>query len=199
MSFHPLTRIVSTLLLFPAAVLGQVAPSQVLGAVTDSSGAAVASARVALTSEARGFTSRTLTAQDGYYAFSNLIPGTYRLEVEQAGFRPFTQSGIVALAARSVRADIVLAVGNANESVTVSGDASLLETSTQEVGQTIDNRRVIGLPLNGRSYLELAPLAPNAIPFTTGTRQGTGFVLGGSRFNSNNLMVATTLRRRVRC
>lgn len=189
MNFNSYARIVSTLLLCAAAAAGQVAPSQVLGAVTDPSGAAIASARVTLTSDARGFTSRTLTANDGYYAFSNLIPGTYRLEVEQSGFRPFSQSGIVALAARSVRADVVLAVGNASESVTVSGDASLLDTSTQEVGQTIDNRRVISLPLNGRSYLELAPLAPNAIPFTTGTRQGTGFVLGGSRFNSNNLMV----------
>lgn len=177
------------LLLQTGSLAAQVAPSQILGAVTDSSGAFVAGAQVTLTSADRGFSNRTQTATDGYFAFSNLLPGSYRLEVTQTGFRPFTQSGIAAIAAKSVRADVTLVVGNASEAVTVSADASLLDANSQEVGQTIDNRRVVGLPLNGRSYLELATLAPNAVPLATGTRQGTGFVLGGSRFNSNNLMV----------
>jgi hypothetical protein len=189
MSCHPFRRIVSALLLSAGLLTAQVVPSQIFGAVTDASGAAVPAAKVMLTSEARGFSSRTDTSADGYFAFTNLLPGAYKLEVSQSGFRTFAQAGIVAVAAKSVRADVTLSVGSATESVTVSGDASLLDTTTQEVGQTIDNRRVLGLPLNGRSYLELASLAPNAIPFTTGTRQGTGFVLGGSRFNSNNLMV----------
>ena len=186
---HPIGRIVSALLMLTGILRAQVAPSQIFGAITDASGATVAGAKLTLTSDARGFAIRTESAADGYFSFTNLIPGTYRLEVSQAGFRNFSQSGIVAVAAKGVRTDVSLSVGNASESVTVASDASLLDTSTQEVGQTIDNRRVVGLPLNGRSYLELASLAPNAIPFTTGTRQGTGFVLGGSRFNSNNLMV----------
>jgi hypothetical protein len=186
---HSAVRIVSAMLICASVLAAQVAPSQIFGAVTDASGAAVAGAQLTLTSDARGFTSRTESAADGYFAFTNLLPGAYKLEVAQNGFRSFTQAGIVAVAAKSVRANVALAVGTASESVTVSGDASLLETATQEVGQTIDNRRVVGLPLNGRSYLELASLAPNAVPLTTGTRQGTGFVLGGSRFNSNNLMV----------
>ncbi len=172
-----------------AALGAQTAPTQILGTVADASGAAVVGAQIVLSSEARGFTHRAETQPDGFYSVSNLLPGLYRLEVSKAGFRTFSQSGIAAVTAKSVRVDLTLSVGASAESVTVSGDASLLDTASQEVGQTIDNRRVIELPLNGRSYLELAPLAPNAVPFATGTRQGTGFVLGGSRFNSNNLMV----------
>jgi hypothetical protein len=182
--------VVSVLMVCGAgAAVAQVAPTQILGTVTDASGRAVAGAEMTLVSQARGFTYKMQSAEDGYYVFSNLIPGGYRLEATQPGFRTFSQLGIVAVANRGVRVDVSLVVGGVAESVTVSADASLLDSATQEVGQTIDNRRVLSLPLNGRSYLELAPLAPNAIPFTTGTRQGTGFVLGGSRFNSNNLMV----------
>ncbi len=184
-----LARVVSAIVVCAAILAAQVAPTQVSGMVSDGSGRSVSGAQLQLISEARGFVYKLQSAEDGYFVFTNLLPGAYRLEVTQPGFRTFSQSGIVAVANRTVRVDISLVVGSVSESVTVSADASLLDSATQEVGQTIDNRRVISLPLNGRSYLELASLAPNAIPFTTGTRQGTGFVLGGSRFNSNNLMV----------
>jgi hypothetical protein len=111
------------------------------------------------------------------------------LEVSRAGFASYQRSGIQTLAARRLRVDVILKVGQVSEQVTVTEDAPQLETGSPELGQTIDNRRVLELPLNGRSYLELAALAPNTLPFATGTRQGAGFVLGGSRFNSNNLLV----------
>lgn len=182
-------RLAFVCLLVCAPLAAQTAPTQIVGSVMDPSGAAVDEAQVTLTSEAQGYTFRAKSLPDGFYSLSNLLPGLYRLEVQKAGFRMFSQSGVIAIAARSVRVDVTLTVGATAESVTVSGDASLLDTASQEVGQTIDNRRVIELPLNGRSYLELGTLAPNTVPVNTGTRQGTGFVLGGSRFNSNNLMV----------
>lgn len=167
----------------------QVASSEFFGTVTDPSGASVPNARVTGTSGSRGLRWETVTAADGYFALPNLLPGEYRLEVSKDGFARFERTGIVAVSGKRVRVNVSLTVGAAAERVTVAADAAQLDSGNQELGQTIDNKRVLELPLNGRSYLELAPLAPNALSFATGTRQGTGFVLGGSRFNSNNLLV----------
>ena len=163
---HIVFRIAYISLAACSSLFAQTAPTQIVGTVADPSGAAVGGAQVVLSSEARGFAYRAETQPDGFYSVSNLLPGLYRLDVSKNGFQTFSQSGISAVTAKSVRVDLTLSVGASAESVTVSADASLLDTATQEIGQTIDNRRVIELPLNGRSYLELASLAPNAVPLT---------------------------------
>jgi hypothetical protein len=177
------------LLLAAPALLGQVSSSEIFGSITDVTGAAVPQANVSARAERTGFEYSTITNEAGFYSIANLLPGPYRIEVQAPGFRTLIRTGINAVAARRVAVDLALDLGTISEQVNVEADASPLETGRQELGQTVDNRRIIGLPLNGRSYLELAVLAPNTLPFSTGTRQGTGFVLGGSRFNSNNLMV----------
>lgn len=189
MTISTYTRCVLPLVLLTGAAIAQVVPSELFGSVIDTTGASVLGAQIILISESQGLVYRSVSSDDGYFSITNLIPGSYRITITKDGFKEYVQSGIVAIAAKRVRLDVSLQIGAATESVTVTGDASLLDAGAQEIGQTIDNRRIIELPLNGRSYLELAPLAPNAIPFATGGRQGTGFVLGGSRFNSNNLMV----------
>ncbi|MFN7919690.1 MAG: TonB-dependent receptor [Bryobacteraceae bacterium] len=171
------------------ALRGQIASSEFFGTVMDPSGASIAGARVIAISDDRGFRAEAVTGEGGFYSIPNLIPDTYRLEVEKDGFSAYRRSGVSAVSAKRVRVDVQLSVGAVSDRVTVTADAAQLDSGNQEIGQTIDNKRVLELPLNGRSYLELAPLAPNALPFATGTRQGTGFVLGGSRFNSNNLLV----------
>ncbi|MBK9169538.1 MAG: carboxypeptidase regulatory-like domain-containing protein [Bryobacterales bacterium] len=173
----------------PGSIQAQVASSEIFGIVTDPNGATVPQAAVRLRSVDQGFEYRFQTSETGYFAFPNLLPGAYSLSVEAPGFRPLIRQGLTAVTARRIRVDLQLEIGSVAETVSVTADAPLLDAGNQEIGQTIDNRRVLQLPLNGRSYLELATLAPNTIPFGTGTRQGTGFVLGGSRFNSNNLMV----------
>ncbi len=177
------------LALFAHPAHAQTSSSEIFGTVVDRSGAFVPQAKVTLRADRTGFEYSTLTNDNGQYNLPNLIPGPYRISVEASGFRTLVRTGINAISARRVSVDLNLEVGTLAETVTVEADASPLETGTQALGQTIDNRRIIGLPLNGRSYLELAVLAPNTLPFATGTRQGTGFILGGSRFNSNNLMV----------
>lgn len=176
-------------LLTTLPLMGQVSSSEIFGFVTDGSGSFVPSAQLTARSERTGFEYSALSNEAGYFALPNLLPGPYQLEVTAQGFRTYSRTGVNAVAARRVRVDVSLAVGSLKEAVTVEADASLLELGSQEIGQTVDNRRIIGLPLNGRSYLELAVLAPNTLPFSTGSRQGAGFVLGGSRFNSNNLML----------
>ncbi|MBC8165205.1 MAG: carboxypeptidase regulatory-like domain-containing protein, partial [Bryobacteraceae bacterium] len=186
---HQGIRALVIFLLFTTLQFAQVAGSDFYGIVTDSSGAPVPEATIRLIAETRGFSQDGLTNQEGAWFFPNLLPGTYRIEVSKTGFATYARSGVLAVVARRIRVDISLGLASLAEQITVAADADQLETASQSVGQTIDNRRILQMPLNGRSYLELATLAPNGVPAATGSRQGTGFVLGGSRFNSNNLMV----------
>lgn len=177
------------LLLACGLVYGQVATSEFFGTVQDKSGSVIPGIEIRVISEAQGLTYRTTTNESGYYSVPNLIPGTYRIEAQGAGFAAYRRTGLTAISARRIQIDIGLEVGAVTESVEVKGDAALLETGNNEIGQTIETRRVLELPLNGRNYLQLATLGVNATPFTTGERQGAGFVLGGSRFNSNNMVL----------
>lgn len=177
------------LLLACGLVYGQVATSEFFGTVQDKSGSVIPGIEIRVISEAQELTYRTTTNELGYYSVPNLIPGTYRIEAQGSGFAAYRRTGLTAISARRIQIDIGLEVGAVTESVEVKGDSALLETGNNEIGQTIETRRVLELPLNGRNYLQLATLGVNATPFTTGERQGAGFVLGGSRFNSNNMVL----------
>ena len=76
------------------------------------------------------------------------------------GFKRFLQEGVRLTTGERVRVDIVLTIGNLDESVTVTSDASLLRTESSSLGQVVNNRSVVSLPLNGRNFLSLVPLSP---------------------------------------
>lgn len=176
-------------LLAASVSVAQVATSEFFGVITDPTGAAVPGVDVTAISEAQGLVYRTVTNEAGYYSIPNLPPAAYTLEAQLPGFTSYRRTGVVAVAARRMRMDVQLRLGEIAEVLEVSADAPLLETGGNEIGQTIENRRVLELPLNARNYLQLATLAVNSMPVSTGERQGTGLVLGGSRFNSNNIML----------
>ena len=87
------------------------------------------------------------------------------MHVELTGFRPLTREGVGLATGETVRVDLQMQLGGLSESVTVSGDASLLRSQTSSLGQVVDNKKVVALPLNGRSFISLAGLAPGvALP-----------------------------------
>ena len=87
------------------------------------------------------------------------------MRVELSGFRPLTREGVRLATGETVRLDFELEVGGLTEAVTVTADAPLLRSETSGLGQVIDNRKVVDLPLNGRSFITLAGLAPGvALP-----------------------------------
>ena len=176
--------------LLTGSAQAQIASSEFFGTVRDASGAMVPGAALRLISRARGFEQKAVSNEQGVFVFPNLTPGLYDLRAEKTGFRSYARTGVQAVTARRVEITVELTLADVTQAVEVQADAPLLETGGHETGYTVDNTRITQLPLNGRSYLELAPLAHNTIRFETGQpRQGAGFVLGGSRFNSNNLMV----------
>ena len=106
-----------------------------------------------------------LTGREGSYVFPGLLPGVYRVRVELSGFRPLTREGVRLATGETVRLDLQLEVGGLAEAVTVTADAPLLRSETSGLGHVIDNRKIVDLPLNGRSFITLASLAPGvALP-----------------------------------
>jgi hypothetical protein len=134
--------------------------ASVLGTVKDPSGAAIGSASVTLLSPAKGVQSIRQTDANGDYEFTNVQPGEYTVTVQASGFeKSDTDRFVVTVGARQ-RVDLALKVGSDNQTVTVSGAATLLETDTSDRGETIQTREAVTLPLNGRSYADLSTLVP---------------------------------------
>ncbi|MEO6727002.1 MAG: carboxypeptidase-like regulatory domain-containing protein, partial [Blastocatellia bacterium] len=110
-----------------------------------------------------------VTGEDGIYTVTNLRPGDYTITVSAPNFRRVVREGVRLTTGERIRVDVALSVGNVNEEVTVSGDASLLRAESGSLGQVIPNRRIVDLPLNGRNFFSLITLSPGvaAPPPTT--------------------------------
>jgi hypothetical protein len=147
-------------LVTPLAALGQFDAATVLGTIRDGSGAKVTGAEVQLTSVARGVTVTQKTDKGGDYEFDSIQPGEYRLSVLAAGFETSNTDRFKLDVGARQRVDLGLKIGANSDTVTVSGAASPLETESSDRGETVESAEAIALPLNGRSYADLAQLVP---------------------------------------
>ena len=145
---------------FGASAHAQIGAGALAVAVVDQAGAAVPGASLTATSMGTGMSRKAMTGGEGGFTFRGLAPGLYQVRVELSGFRPITQEGIRLATGETVRVDIQLNLGGVAEAITVTADAPLLRTETASLGQVVDNKRVTELPLNGRSFMSLATLAP---------------------------------------
>jgi len=152
------------LLAYCPALFGQTTFGSIVGTVSDASGGAVPGAEVTLTRSATSET-RTATADSaGGYVFVNLIPGSYRIDVEVKGFKHFTRQPIVVEVNQSTRIDVPLVVGQITQTVEVTAQTPLLQSQTSDLGQVVGSRTVSQLPLNGRNPIALVQLAPGVVP-----------------------------------
>jgi len=136
-----------------------------MGEVSDAVGAAVPAATVTVTLIGTSLSRTSVTGVDGSYAFQGLLPGLYQVRVALGGFRPLTREGIRLATGETVRLNLRLDVGGLAEAITVRADAPLLRGETSGLGHVINNRTVVDLPLNGRSFVALAGLVPGvALP-----------------------------------
>ena len=156
-------RLVRALLVIVALVLAfhgdaraqAIAGSQLSGAVRDSSGGAIPGVEVTATKTDTGMVRTVFTGADGAYALPNLPIGPYQLKVVLQGFNTYIRDGIVLQVGSNPEINVTLSIGAISEQVTVTANASLVETKNTGVGQVIDNQRVMELPLNGRQATEL--------------------------------------------
>ncbi|MBV8819535.1 MAG: TonB-dependent receptor, partial [Acidobacteriaceae bacterium] len=185
------------LLVFCAvSCLAQFDTADLLGTIRDASGTPVAGASVTLLNQGTGIQAKTTSDSAGTYTFSNVKVGTYTVAAELAGFSKAVASDIKVDVNARQRVDLTLQVGQVNESVTVTGAATVLQTDSSEKGQVINTQEITELPLNGRNYSSLALLSTNvhvspiAISFSpSGTPCEGAFNVNGMRSTYNNFMM----------
>jgi len=134
--------------------------ASLFGTVTDSQSAVVPGAKVTATNRATGSSRTVNTDASGAFTLPLLPVGTYSLTVEQPGFRKYERPNILLQANENVQADAIMQVGNVQETVTVEANASQVDTRSATLNHTVDSKRVVELPLNGRNPADLVLLAP---------------------------------------
>ena len=144
----------------PSPARAQFDAATVLGRVVDQTGAAVPGATVTLTNQATGIIATTVTNTSGDYQFLNVRIGAYRIEAELPGFSKAVAPIVTVTVNARQRVDLSLQVGGVGETVEVTGAIRHLETDSSDRGQVISRAQVVNLPLNGRSYADLALLSP---------------------------------------
>ncbi|MEK7405432.1 MAG: carboxypeptidase-like regulatory domain-containing protein [Acidobacteriota bacterium] len=135
----------------------------ILGRVTDVSDSVVPGVQVRVTNSATGVTASARTNQGGSYNIPFLPPGTYNVTAELAGFKKYSRDGIHLRVSDNVELNLVLEVGQVTENIEVSAETPLLDTASSTLGQVVDERRILDLPVSGGNPVELAFLTPGVI------------------------------------
>jgi hypothetical protein len=191
-----MTRVLVIALCFVSysVVFGQSTGGRILGRVSDPSGAVVAGVKVTLTNEATGVSRAGQTSSDGDYVFVEVQPGSYQIEFEHAGFKKNVRKAITLEVNQVLTLNSTLQVGEARETVEVTSEAPLVDTTSTQLGAVVNDRAVAQLPLNARDTYQLLQLQPGVQSqvgsdlFYGSDRAGVVSVNGG-RGRSNNFSV----------
>ena len=162
------------------------------GTVTDPSGALISGASVTIVNTSNGATRTTQTNQTGEYVVTETPAGTYEIHVKQGNFKEFIAKGVELHVSSTATVDVQLVLGNISEQVTVEANAVQVQTDSAALGEVIEGEQVRELPLNGRSFKQLALLEPGVTP-----RDGLNVVqkglLAGSDISVNGNPVTNNL------
>ncbi len=148
------------LALASASIYAQESRGSISGRVTDPTGAIVPSATVTVTNTATNTSRRLVTNDTGYYEANLLEPSTYTVSVEAQGFKKALRSGLTLNVSARIEIDVALEVGGVAETVEVTAEAPLLETTTASGGRVLDNRQILNLPFSDTNPFALSALAP---------------------------------------
>src|SRR6266852_2976891 len=170
------SRVASTLLVVLAIIFSPTAlradvTGSILGVVHDRSQAVVAGAHIAATNVQTNFKQETVSAADGSFRFLALPAGTYKLTATASGFQTFTTTDIDLKVNDKLSIDVALEVGTVQQQVIVTANAVQVETASTQLGDVIESKKMLALPLNGRSYIDLLGLQAGVNPTTVGSIQ----------------------------
>src|ERR1700676_289011 len=175
----------------------QVVGGTIVGTIGDKSGRIVATATILITNLANGNCSSVTTDAAGFYAAPNLLPGTYEVQASAAGFAANVKTDIRLTVGAQQMVNLTLNVGEVTDKVQVTSEAFVVDLATAAIGAVIDATTIRELPLNGRSWTDLATLQPGVLavetqsPFNGGPNRGNrGFenevAINGARPQQNN-------------
>src|SRR6202050_3774994 len=182
-------RIALLALFCASAMFAQRDLSTLAGTITDSSGGAVATAKVTITEVSTGEVYAITTNSLGEFVRPALNASTYNVSVTAPGFKISEQKGVILTPGESTGVNITLTVGDIGQTVEVSASAQLLQTESTQVGAALDSKTVTDVPLGGtRNLTYLARLSPGVVPAEQGARDSAngGFSANGVRSNGQN-------------
>ncbi len=178
--------ILAMILLCPAAARAQVT-ANIMGTVTDATGAAVGSAAVKARNVETGVVRSGATDEAGRYLILALPVGQYEVRVSKTGFQDGIRDGIHLVVGEEASVDLRLRVGSLTSEVSVMEDAPMVSTTTSDISGLVGEEAIKTLPLNGRSYDLLLPLNPGIVNFTSQKTGGTGI---SNSSTANNFAVS---------
>ena len=164
--------------------LGAQTLGEVTGRISDASGAGVPQAVLTLTNTTTNAVRQTSSGDDGFYSFPSVPPGVYNIKAEHPGFKVVTSKNVEVQVQQTIRLDLTLEVGQVSQSVEVQASATLLQSENATVGTVVENEAITQLPLNGREYLNLVALVPNANTLSPAAGQAQSRQ-GGDRANQS--------------
>jgi hypothetical protein len=185
--FRQLPRLVVLCMavLFATHAIAQQATAKIVGTVTDQQGAVIPGVNITVTNIATNVASQATTGKDGYYQVLDLPIGTYRIVALHQGFRTIEETSAPLEINQSLRVDMHLEVGAITEQVVVEGKAAGVETVNPTLGESITERPIVNMPLNGRDVLTLALLQPGVTDDNPDdTSASHGFNIAGGRTDS---------------
>ena len=181
---------------FSATLVAQQITANIRGTVVDPSGAVVQGAFVSAIQTETGFARKAISDTAGNYLLVELPVGHYRLEVVGAGFAKYVQEGISLHVNQAATVPVHLRVGSEAQQIDVNANASLIQNSVSSLGQTVMEREILDLPLDGRNFSQLGALQPGVVPLTPGlleaggpARQNEGYAVDGQRPESNSFLI----------
>jgi hypothetical protein len=180
-----LATILCVVLFCVAEAAAQQATAKIVGTVTDQQGAVIPGVAITVTNSATNVVTSTTSGSDGYYQVLDLPIGTYRLVASHQGFRRFELTTTPLEINQSLRVDVHLEVGAISEQVQVEGQGSGVETVNPTLGESVTERPIVNMPLNGRDVLSLALLQPGVTDDNPDdTSASHGFNVAGGRTDS---------------
>lgn len=191
-----LTVFAAIVLLAASPALAQEARGTITGKVRDANQSVLPGASVKITNVAMGTTVSVETNEAGAYQVPYLLPGMYRVAVEVKGFKKYVRDGIIIRVNDNIEIDVALEIGDVGETVTVTADASALETTSGSMGQVIDARRVAELPIPHGDPFKLIGLAAG-VSFSRDLRLDrpfepthiVGYSIDGTRANRSDVTI----------
>src|ERR1700731_985370 len=187
------------ILLFSSYVVRADVTGSIQGVVRDRTQGAIAGVRITVTNTQTNFKQETISAADGSYHVLALPAGIYKLNATGTGFQQFNTTDVEVKVNDQLHIDITLEVGSVQQEISVVANAVQVETESTQLGDVVDSKKMLSLPLNGRSYIDLLGLQAGVVPITSDASQHDRFVSGngnsgqvsvnGQRETSNSFMV----------
>ncbi len=184
MNLRPLLSLFVIAWAYLGTALAQTSTSQISGTITDPSAAILSAASVTLINAATGVTQKQNVTAAGVYAFAAIPAGSYTINVQAAGFKTVTRAGNLVQVNTPAVVDFQMEVGEAAESISVSASSEVMQTSSATLGNVLEQKSIVSLPLNGRNPL-------NLLMYEAGVTQRSGNTVNvnGARSTAVNVTI----------